>query len=105
MVEAVLPHRIPKELSTKLACRINRQVARPQDDFPYMVNLEILQESGNWIPIVSYEITYYQSYKIESIPHEPRKFTAINLPFETARQLSENDLKRNWRQYVLRYLR
>jgi hypothetical protein len=100
MVEAGI-----SEPTTKLACRINRQVALPHDDFPYLVNLEILQENGNWIPIVSYEITYYQSFKIESIPHEPRKVTAINLPFETACQLSENDLKRNWREYVQRFLR
>lgn len=105
MVEAVVPDRVLNEHATKLACRINRQVASPHDEFPYRVNLEILQESGNWVPIVSYEITCYQSCKIESIPHEPRKFTPINLPFETARQMSENDLKRNWRQYVQRYLR
>ena len=106
MVEANFFDRIIKDHATKLArnCRINRQVSETDDVFLYLVNLEILQENGDWFSIVSYEITDYQSCKIESSPQGRSKAMRINLPFEKARQMSENDLKLNWRRYADSYL-
>jgi hypothetical protein len=106
MIEGIVYDKNVEEQTTLLAgdCRINRQVAQRDYDIAYLVNLEILQEDGNWFPIVSYKITKYQSCKIEIVRDGRRKFTDINLPFQQSRQMSENDLKRNWQQYAKGYL-
>jgi len=63
-----------------------------------VLSLEV-QKNSEWIPIVTYEITGDQSWRFEDEPGGSRKGQQINLPVRLAKQMAENDISKNWKNY------
>ncbi|MBX9686618.1 MAG: LysM peptidoglycan-binding domain-containing protein, partial [Candidatus Obscuribacterales bacterium] len=83
-------------------CRMSRSGEARGSSVPYNLSLEIKQ-NNSWITILSYEINGEQSWRYEITPSGSKKGKPIHLPIRLAKQMAENDLSKNWRQYVAAY--
>jgi hypothetical protein len=81
------------------SCRIARIGEVRGSSVPYVVSLEVKQKNS-WVPVITYEITGEQSWRFERTPGGSRKGKQINLPVRLAKQMAENDIMKNWRQYA-----
>jgi hypothetical protein len=58
-----------------------------------------------WLPVVLYEIDHDGSALHQYTLNGARKSKRIELPSSKARQLANNDLNKNWEQYIKKFLR
>jgi hypothetical protein len=94
----------PSKQITMLAdrCRTTRSGEQRGGSVPYTLNLEILN-NNQWISIISYEVTAEASWRYETTPSGSRKGRQVHLPARLAKQMAENDINKNWRQYAQDY--
>jgi hypothetical protein len=67
-----------------------------------VVVIEVCRDDS-WRAVVAYEIFSQSSMRHEYNPRGERKSVKIDLPTEAILELSNNDLKTNWKNYRDRY--
>ncbi len=80
-------------------CRISRKGEAKGGSVPFTISLEI-KKNNTWVAVVTYEINADQSWRYEATTSGSRKGKQINLPVRLAKQMAENDITKNWRQYA-----
>ncbi|MBX9724907.1 MAG: hypothetical protein K2X81_26110, partial [Candidatus Obscuribacterales bacterium] len=83
-------------------CRLTRSGEQRGGAVPYTLALEIFS-NNSWLPIITYEVTAEESWRYEATPSGSRKGRQVHLPPRLAKQMAENDINKNWRQYAQDY--
>jgi hypothetical protein len=85
-------------------CRIVSYGNHEDSASGYRARLEYKQQEF-WLPVILYEINDGTSWRHEYNLNGGRKSTRIELPPSQAKQLANNDLGKNWNDYLKKFLR
>ncbi len=103
----VLPQRLYDESAQLAIVQLDEQTRLTRfmnhGDTPSTIVLIEVTRDNAWHSVVAYEIFPQNSMRHEYNPKGERKSVRIDLPTEAILELSNNDLKANWKNYRDRY--
>ncbi len=103
----VLPQRLYDESAQLAIVQLDEQTRLTRfmnhGDTPSTIVLIEVSRDNAWHSVVAYEIFPQNSMRHEYNPKGERKSVRIDLPTEAILELSNNDLKANWKNYRDRY--
>lgn len=85
-------------------CRIVSFGSQENSSAGFRARLEYKQQEF-WLPVILYEINDGTSWRHEYNLNGGRKSSRIELPPSQAKQLADNDLAKNWDNYLKKFLR